>query len=187
MDTTQIIHQQAPARTDHALMRSVLLKHTGVSTLACVLLVLISIFIWYALAAKILAFGNSLDFAQFQVAGADTTALLQRYNPYFWWLLVGVITLILARLLYALLRSIILRTRLRAIRSQSFKDLAQQLSPAAIDVLLWAWQTRDEPLRVGDLQQARQELRYGRARKLVQAREQLAQLQQAMQQNPSQL
>ncbi len=73
------------------------------------------------------------------------------------------------------------RARLRPVDPASFQQLADQLSGATLDVLLWAWQTRDEPLRVGDLMLTRDELSAGRAARLHRAAEQLAVLENARQ------
>jgi hypothetical protein len=111
--------------------------------------------------------------------GADASALLQRYNPYFWWAVVILCTILIAYLLTLAVRGLAGRARLKAVDPHSVEQLTDQLSAAALDVLLWAWQQRDEPLRVGDLQLAGRELRAGRAGRLQLAAIQRAALESA--------
>ena len=69
--------------------------------------------------------------------------------------------------------------RLRIVGTDTVRVLANQLSPEAREVLLWAWRDRSEPLRIGDLQRAQAELGAGRHGKIVQAREHAALLESA--------
>lgn len=160
-------------------MSKILLKLTATPKILSATLVVLVALIWYELLNRLLAFGNGIDYAGNHLMGAEATALLQRYNPYFWGALVILCTLIVAWVTYLAIRAILVRARSRQVDDASFEQLTRQLSPPALDVLLWAWQTRDEPLRVGDLQLARQELAAGRSRRLQLAAQQLAALQKA--------
>jgi hypothetical protein len=71
------------------------------------------------------------------------------------------------------------RARLKLVDAGSVAQITDRLSAPALDVLLWAWRERDEPLRVGDLQLASRALRAGRATRLQQAALQLATLENA--------
>lgn len=170
---------QTPSRQDFLLLRKILLKLTATSRILSATLVVVVALVWYDLLNRLVAFGNGIDYAGNHLMGAEATALLQRYNPYFWGALVTLSTLIVAWLVYLSIRAILARARLAQVDTASFEQLTAQLSPPALDVLLWAWQTRDEPLRVGDLQQARQALAAGRSRRLQLAAQQLAALEQA--------
>jgi len=161
------------------LLRRILLKLTATSRILAAALVVVIVLIWYDGLNRLLAFGNGIDYAGNHIMGAEATALLQRYNPYFWGALVTLASLLLAYLTWLAVRAILARARLRPVDPASFQQLADHLSNAALDVLLWAWQTRDEPLRVGDLMQTRDELSAGRADRLHRAAEQLAVLENA--------
>jgi len=172
---------QTPGRQDAALLRRILLKLTATAKIASATLVVLVALVWYDVLNRLLAFGNGIDYAGNHIMGAQATALLQRYNPYFWGALVILCTLIVAWLVYQAVRAILARARTKPVDESSFQQLAGQLSAPALDVLLWAWQPRDEPLRVGDLQLARQELAAGRSGRLQQAARQLAVLENARQ------
>ncbi|MDY0308299.1 MAG: hypothetical protein RBR29_00670 [Castellaniella sp.] len=172
---------ESPSRQDHALLRKVLLKLTATSRILAAVLVVTVALIWYDALNRLLAFGNGIDYAGNRIVGAEATALLQRYNPYFWGALATLCSLLLAYLTWLAVRAILVRARLRPVDATSFQQLSSQLSGAALDVLLWAWQTRDEPLRVGDLMLTRTELSAGRAARLHRAAEQLAILENARQ------
>src|SRR5690606_3536942 len=172
---------ESSSRRDHALLRKILLKLTATSKILASALVVVVVLLWYDALNRLLAFGNGIDYAGNRIVGAEATALLQRYNPYFWGALVTLGSLLLAYLTWRAVRAILARARLRPVRPASCQQLADQLSGAALDVLLWAWQTRDEPLRVGDLLLTRDELSAGRASRLHRAAEQLAILENARQ------
>lgn len=160
-------------------MRKLTLTLTATSKILSAALVVLAALTWYDLLNRLLAFGNGIDYAGNHIMGAEATALLQRYNPYFWGALVILCTLIVAWVVYLVVRTILARARLKQVDEASFEQLSNHLSAPALDVVLWAWQPRDEPLRVGDLQLARQELASGRSRRLQQAARQLAALENA--------
>ncbi len=185
MNTMNQEHIQTPSRQDGALLRRILLKLTATAKIVSATLVVLIALVWYDLLNRLLAFGNGLDYAGNRLMGAEATALVQRYNPYFWWALVFLFTILIAWLVYLAVRSILTRAQLKPVDAASFAQLADQLSAPALDVLLWAWQPRDEPLRVGDLSLARNELANGRARRLQLAAQQLAALESARQRQPT--
>jgi hypothetical protein len=172
---------QTPSRQDSALLHKILLKLTATAKILSATLVVVVALIWYDLLNRLLAFGNGIDYAGNHLMGAEATALLQRYNPYFWGALVALCTILVAWVVYQAVRAILARARLKRVDETSFEQLASRLSAPALDVLLWAWQPRDEPLRVGDLQLARQELMAGRSARLQLAARQLAVLENARQ------
>ncbi len=169
---------QHPSRRDHTLLRTALLKLTATRKIVIAVVIAAVALIWYDLLNRLLAFGDGIDYAGLHVMGAEASALLQQYNPFFWWALVALCTLIIAYFLLLFARSSLRAARLRPIDEATFAQLAGGLSAPALDVLLWAWQERDEPLRVGDLQRALEGLRTQRAAKLQLAARQLAMLKQ---------
>ncbi|MBV6272697.1 hypothetical protein KVP09_07175 [Alcaligenaceae bacterium CGII-47] len=168
-----------PNARDHALLRNILLKLTATQKIIATAVVVIVTLIWYDLLNRLLAFGGAIDYAALHVLGAEGSALLQRYNPFFWWATIVLCTIIIAYFLYLFVRSTAQRTRQRPIDQHSVTQLCQGLSAPALDVLLWAWQNRSEPLRIGDLQRTRNELRAHRATKLQHAARQLAMIEEA--------
>ena len=176
MDSEQTRH---PNRQDHAILRAALFKLTATRKIIAAIVVAAVALVWYDLLNRVLAFGDGIDYAGLHVMGAEATALLQRYNPFFWWALVALCTLIIAYFLVLFVRASMRAASLRPIDEATFAQLSEGLSAPALDVLLWAWQERDEPLRVGDLQRAREGLRNDRAAKLQRAARQLSALERA--------
>lgn len=161
------------------MLRTLLLKLTATQKIIAAAVVTIVVLIWYDLLNRLLAFGDAIDYAALHMLGAEGSALLQRYNPFFWWAMVVLCTIIIAYFLYLFVQNTARRARLRVIDEHSVSRLCQSLSAPALDVLLWAWQDRSEPLRIQDLQRARDELRAHRATKIQQANRQLAMLEDA--------
>ncbi|WP_322995866.1 hypothetical protein [Castellaniella sp.] len=170
---------KTPSPQDSSLLRKTLMRLTAAAKLMATAVVVLVVLVWYDLLNRLLAFGNGIDYAGNHVVGTEATALLQRYNPYFWWALVALVTIMLAWLVSLAIRRIMAQARRKTVDDHSFQQLAQQLSAPALDVLLWAWQPQDDPLRVGDLQLAQQELSRGRSARLQQAALQLATLKNA--------
>lgn len=178
---------QTPSPQDSILLRKTLLRLTAIAKLMAAAVTVLVVLVWYRLLDRLLAFGSGIDYAGNHVVGTEATALLQRYNPYFWWAMAILVTIMLAWLVSLAIRRIMAQTRLKAVDDRSFQQLAQQLSAPALDVLLWAWQPQDDPLRVGDLQLAQREISHGRSVRLQQAALQLATLKNAryrQQENP---
>jgi hypothetical protein len=168
-----------PRAQDHAVLRRLLLRLTALHKLLAALVIVIVAAIWYRLLNRLLAFGDAIDYGALRVLGTETTALLQQYNPFFWWAVVILCTIIIAYLVYLFIHSTGRRMRLRAVDEQSVAELSKTLSAPALDVLLWTWNDRSEPLRIQDLERTRDELRAHRAAKIQQAARQLAMLQAA--------
>lgn len=161
------------------LLRNILLKLTATAKIAVAVLIVAIALIWYDVLNRLLAFGDSIDFTGNHLVGAEASALLQRYNPYFWGALVALCTIVVAYLAFLVVRGILARARLKTVDAGSVVRLTNELSAPALDVLLWAWQQPDEPLRVADLQLTRDELQAGRATRLQQARAQRSALERA--------
>lgn len=161
------------------MIRKVLLRHTATQKIVAAVIVTAVALIWYDVLNRLLAFGAGINYAALHVLGAEGAALLQRYNPFFWWALIALCTLIIAYFLYLFVRGTARSVSLRPIDEPGIEGLSQGLSAPAIDVVLWSWQDRSEPLRVVDLQRARTELHNHRAAKIQQAERQLARLEEA--------
>ncbi|HEX7387170.1 MAG TPA: hypothetical protein VF285_07835 [Castellaniella sp.] len=168
-----------PTTQDHLLLGKILIKLTATSKILSAILVVVIVLAWYDLLNRLLAFGKGIDYTGNHFMGADASALLQRYNPYFWWALIILCTILILYLLTLAVRAMADRVRLKLVDDGSVTQMTDRLSAPALDVLLWAWRERDEPLRVADLQLASRALRAGRARRLQQAALQLATLEDA--------
>ncbi|NYT58586.1 hypothetical protein H0A65_06565 [Alcaligenaceae bacterium] len=161
---------QQPTRQDRSLFRNTLLKLTATQKITCVVVIIVVALVWYKLLNRLLAFGQNIDYSGLQVLGARTLALLEQYNPFFWWVVVALCTLIIAYFLYRFVLGMQRNARARLVDETTVSQLASQLSESAREVLRWAWQDRRDPLTVGDLQRAHTEIRSGRAYKIALAR-----------------
>ncbi|RTZ43321.1 hypothetical protein EKL30_10635 [Candidimonas sp. SYP-B2681] len=161
---------QQPTRQDISLLRNTLLKLTATQKILCVVVVILVALVWYQLLNRLVAFGRDLDYSGLHALGVQTIALIKQYNPFFWWAIVALCTLIIAYFLYGFVQSIQQRARMRHVSEDTIAMLSRNLSEPALEVLRWAWHDRRNPITVGDLQRAVHELRSGRAAKITLAR-----------------
>lgn len=168
MKNANFTNQPTPA--DRALLRRTLWSLTARHTLVCTVVVLVVALAWFSALKRVLAFGKTVDYSGLSSLGVQAIALLQQYNPFFWWAVVVLCTLIIAYFLKVFVLASHRQAMARVISEPAVARLAAELSPAAIDVLNWAWVNRREPLRVGDLDRAAKEVRGGRAARIHLAR-----------------
>ena len=159
------IDQPTPA--DRTLMRQTLWKLTAAQKILCVVLIAIVAFAWLNIAERIIAFGRTVDYSGLTVLGAQSMAILQRYNPFFWWALIAICTLIIAYFLKVFVVHTHRRTMARLVSESVSGTLARQLTPAARSVMAWAWQNRRDPISVGVIDRAAREMRANRAAKIT--------------------
>jgi len=152
------------------VLRSTLLKLTATQKILCTVVVAVVVIVWYDLLNRMVAFGGEIDYSGLQVLGGEGIAFLQRYNPFFWWALVALCSLIIAYLLFGFVQSSRQRVQAKIVGAETFQSLVAQLSEPARDVLRWAWQDRSQPVTVGVLQRTADELRSGRAGKILLSR-----------------
>ncbi|MCJ9710109.1 hypothetical protein LWS69_13850, partial [Bordetella hinzii] len=130
--------------------------------------------IWLLASSWLLAFGKTLAFDSLHSLGQQTVDLLTRINPYFWWGVVAIWTLIVffgaRNWLYASLAA----GRAQVVPRDVLAQLRSKLSEEVVDVLRWVWGDREEPFTVGDLQRSYFELRRNRIGKIALVREQAA-------------
>lgn len=155
-----------PTAADHALLRNTLLKLTATQKIICVVVVAVVALVWYDLLNRLVAFGRGIDYTGLHALGVQAVTFIQQYNPFFWWAVVALCTLIIAYFLYHFVLGMQRRGRMRLVSEDTVAMLASQLSAPALAVLRWAWQDRREPISVGDLQRAAQEMRQARAGKI---------------------
>lgn len=169
-----------PTNADHKLLKTLCLKLASTSLLLATAITIIIALIWLTVFKKILAFGTGLDFSKYNFFGEQASAIVQNFNPYFWWLVCILATFLVLRIIVQITKTIIQRSNYKPVDDISFEQLRTRLSKPALDVLLWAWSDTDEPLMLGDLQQARKELANGKASRLYKAQEQRHHLIQAL-------
>lgn len=169
---------QQPTRQDDALLRSTLLKLTAAQKILCTVVIAVVGLIWYDLLNRVITFGHDIDYSGLQVLGAQALEMLNRYNPFFWWAVVALCTLIIAYFLYSFVQGTQRKVRNKLVSAEIVTMLVSQFSPPANEVLCWVWQDRRDPITVGDLQRMSDELRSSRAHKITLAREHAAALDQ---------
>ncbi|PLC50161.1 hypothetical protein CR159_09140 [Pollutimonas subterranea] len=158
---------QQPTRQDAALLRNTLLKLTATQKILCAVVIVLVALIWYKLLNRLVAFGRDIDYGGLHTLGVQTIALLKQYNPFFWWAVVALCTLIIAYFLYGFVQGTQRRVRMKQVSEETVAMLAQQLSAPALEVLRWVWADRRNPITVGDLQQTSHEINHGRAAKIT--------------------
>ena len=161
---TDSAHQ--PTARDHAALRNTLLKLTATHKAVCAIVIFVVAFVWYWLVLRLVAFGHGLDYSGLEALGGATTELLKRYNPFFWWALAALCTLIIAYFLLGFVRRSRRRVNAHMVSADVIANLVAQLSEPAKSVLRWVWDDPRLPITVGDLQQTATELRSGRATKI---------------------
>src|SRR3546814_790613 len=141
---------QQPSSQDRSLLRNTLLQLTAVQKIICIAVVIVVALIWYDLLMRVVAFGHNIDYSGLHVLGVRGLALLNQYNPFFWWAVVALCTLIIAYFLYSFVRSMQRSVRSKLVKEETVSLLANQLSEPACEVLRWTWQDRRDPITVGD-------------------------------------
>ena len=155
-----------PTSRDHAALRNALLKLTATHKLVCTTITVVVAAVWYGLVIRLVAFGQGIDYSGLEALGGQATQMLKRYNPYFWWALAALCTLIIAYFLVSFVRNSRRRVNARMVSAEVIEGLVAQLSEPAKTVLRWVWDDHRFPITVGDLQQTAAELRSGRAAKI---------------------
>ena len=158
-------------RGDVTLVRRTLHHLTAAQKITCAVVILITAVIWWNVLQRLLAFGRSIDYSGLHALGAQTVTLLQQYNPFFWWGIVALGTLLLIYFLYGFVASTQQRVRRKLLTRNTVEQLATQLSGSGLEVLNWAWHDRRNPMTVGSLQQALAEMQSNRASKITLARQ----------------
>ena len=127
---------------------------------------------WLWIAKQILIGGSLISYEGLQSLGTQVVTFLTRINPYLWWAVTIILSLIVLSLARSWLKSSIKRGRQVAVSVADVQKLAQGMSTEGVDVLLWVWDQDAGPVTIGDLIAAREQLKSGRVRKLATARAQ---------------
>ncbi|MDM9560873.1 MULTISPECIES: hypothetical protein [Bordetella] len=159
-------------RQDCRLIGQTLLKLALPRLLIRAVVLIVAAIIWLLVASWLLDFGRGLSFDSLQALGQQTSDFLARINPYVWWGVVVIWTLIVFFIVRAWVTSDVASTRARPVPPSELAQLRSQLSDDVTAVLRWVWGSRDEPFTLGDLRLALAELRHSRIGKMELVRQQ---------------
>jgi len=130
--------------------------------------------LWLWVSSLLLQFGRGLTYASLASFGQQIIDMLVLINPYLWWVVVALWTLIVFFSVRAWFNSSVEAGRAEPVEPDAFRTLCNQLSPEVRDVMRWSWLNRDEPFTIGDLRRTLAETRHGRIDKIAIVREQEA-------------
>jgi hypothetical protein len=162
------------ARQDSRLIRQTLLKLAAPRLVVRAIVIAVAAVIWLIVAQRILAFGATIDYQALHPLGQSTVDLLNRINPYLWWAVAAIWSLIVFFAVRGWLRGNMQAARQAPVPADTFSDLVGELGEEAVGVMRWSWGSREEPFTVGDLQRTLWEIRHGRIAKIAMVREQEA-------------
>lgn len=127
----------------------------------------------YFVAKKILSFAKTLDYSLLNDTAVEVIVeYLEKYDVYFWWAIVIIITLFVLSFINNIVRQSLDNFAKTNVPMSAARSLLNTLSPMALEVLAWVWHERREPLKVNDLKLLSRELKQGRFSRIEEAREQ---------------
>lgn len=159
-------------RQDSRLIGQTLLKLALPRLIIRAGVLVVAAIIWLLVALWLLNFGRGLSFEGLQAFGPQVIEVLTRVNPYLWWGIVVIWTLIVFFAVRAWVTGDIAATRAKPIEATDLSALTSQLSDEVTNVLRWVWGSREEPFTLGDLRQASIEVRHSRIDKIDLVRQQ---------------
>jgi hypothetical protein len=171
-------------RQDCRLIRQTLLKLALPRLILRLIVIAVAVLIWLYVASVIMDFGKTINYGALQPLGPQTVDLLARINPYLWWGVVAIWSLIVFFLVRGWLNSSMDSARGLTVPADTFADLVPELSDDVVGVLRWCWGSREEPFTIGDLHRALSETRRGRITKIAMVREQETLLAATAEQSP---
>jgi len=142
--------------------------------------IVLAIVIWYWISTTILQLGVRISYDGLKSLGPEVVKILNVVNPYLWWGVVAIVSLIILSLLRGWLLKSTKRSKSILVPVADVQRLTAQLSVDALEVLKWVWDETADPLMVGDLQATRRELKSGRVRKLAMAKAQINAIDEAL-------
>lgn len=162
----------AVQQNDAKLVSKTLLKLATPRIIMRAVVIIVTIILWLWVATRILEFGAMQDYAFLNKFNAQLVSFLQSINPYLWWAVVLLGTLIVYFFLSAWYSGSVERAAYKTVPSDTAAELIRSLSPEGRDVLGWVWRDRTEPINIGNLKTTKDELDNNRVSKLAQIREQ---------------
>ncbi len=162
----------ASVRQDCRLIGQTLLKLALPRLILRAIVIAVALVVWYLAANWILNFGRTVNYEFLHSLGQPTMDMVQKVNPYIWWVVAGIWTLIVFFTLRAWLSASLASGSATPVETSVLADLAPNLSDETLGVLRWTWGDRQEPFTVGDLRRALSEIRHNRAGKIAMVAEQ---------------
>jgi len=121
-------------------------------TRAAILVVVTWIWLW--ICRQILVFGELMRYDRLEPLGPQVVSFLTKMNPYLWWVITAILTLILLSVIRAWLKNSIARSRKTLLSVGDLQQLVGVMSPEGVEVLQWVWDDEQGPITLGDLSQA---------------------------------
>lgn len=159
-------------RQDCRLIGQTLLKLTFPRLVMQAIIVVAAVLVWLIVASWLLAYGKTVDYGFVQTLGRPAVEFLGRINPYVWWIVTGIWSLIAFAALRYWLGASVASGRAIPVAPQILAELAPRLSDDVLSVMRWTWGSQEEPFTVGDLRRSLSEVRSGRSAKIAMVREQ---------------
>jgi len=162
----------ASVRQDCRLIGQTLLKLALPRLVLRAIVIAVAIVVWYLVASWILDFGKRMNYDFLHTLGQPTQDMAQRINPYLWWVVAGIWTLIVFFSVRAWFSASLASGAATPVGTDTLAELAPNLSEESLGVLRWTWGDRQEPFTVGDLRRSLSELRHNRIGKIDMVAEQ---------------
>lgn len=169
-----------PTIKDRLSIHKTILRLTAIYKGIAAVVVVIGALVWLTLINRILYFGGTLDYSGLEALGLDD-ALIKKYNPFFWWTVIIICTLLITYLLFHFVQYTRHRASQKIVSESDLHDLLPTISPAATQVMAWAWENRRHPITVGVLQQTTAQLAANRYALICLAKGQEQQIQTQLQ------
>lgn len=160
-----------PTVKDRLTIHQTILRLTAFYKGIATAMVIVVVLVWLAVIKRILYFGRTLDYSGLEALGLDAD-LIKQYNPFFWWTIVVICTILVTYLLFNFVQFTRHRASQKIVPKSDLKDLLSKISPAATQVMAWAWESRRHPITVGVLQQTAAQLSVNRYALICLAKEQ---------------
>jgi len=171
-------------RQDRRLIGQTLFKLALPRLVILAIGIVIAVAIWLYASSWLLNLGSRVGFEWLHILGPQGADFLKRIiDPYLWWALVLIWTLIVIYVLKSWINASLAAGRLYALDGGVLSQLRPRLCDEVVDVIRWVWNDRAEPITVGDLQRVHRELRSNRIGKIALVRAQSAILDQTTDDN----
>jgi hypothetical protein len=157
----------ASARQDCRLIGQTLLKLALPRLIVRAIVIAVALIVWYLVAQWILDFGRSMNYDFLHSLGQPTMDMAQKVNPYLWWAVAAIWSLIVFFTVRAWLAASLAAGSATPVGTDVLADLAPNLSEESLGVLRWSWGDRQEPFTVGDLRRSLSEIRHNRINKIA--------------------
>ncbi len=153
-------------RQDSQVLKQALYKLNATATIISAVLIVVVAIIWWGLLNRLLSFGTSLDYSSLEALSVQNLTLLKRYNPFFWWTIIALITWLIAYVVYHFCTKVFDYNRQKIVAADVIAKLSRELSVEAKAVIFWVWQDPMHPITVGILQRSLDEIRSHRVGKM---------------------